>query len=149
MADNRRFIADITRHRDMTEARMRAVFVDAVTDVLAAAQTSAQGITAGGVRVEGRIPVVSGDLIKSLNSSLNGAAGTMGAGSYAVALAGLEIGDVARFEWTMEYALRIEHGFTGTDALGRTYDQPGWHFVGHNAAKWPDFVAARARLVAA
>jgi hypothetical protein len=149
MGRNQRFVADISKFRDMTVARMRWVFVNAATDVLEAAQTSAQGITAGGVLIEGRIPVVSGDLIKSLNSSLNGGAGTMGEASYAVALAGLEVGDTARFEWTMAYAARINFGFTGTDAAGRTYNQPGWNFVGFNAARWPDFVAARARLAAA
>lgn len=148
MSKNRKFVADLREYRDLTVAQMKAVFVDAVTDVLQAAQTSAQGITAGGVLIEGRIPVVSSDLINSLTSGLNGADGTAGAGSYALALAGLEIGDVARFEWTMAYALRIEHGFTGTDELGREYNQPGWQFVGINAARWPEYVEMRARLAA-
>lgn len=148
MGKNQRFVADLRKYRDVTVAQMKAVFVDAVTDVLQAAQTSAQGISAGGVLIEGRIPVVSSDLINSLTSGLNGEDGTAGAGSYALALAGLEIGDVARFEWTMEYALRIEHGFTGTDELGREYNQPGWQFVGANAARWPEYVEVRARLAA-
>lgn len=148
MSRNQRFVASLESFRDMTVARMRWVFVNAATDVLEAAQTGAQGITAGGVLIEGRIPVVSGDLIKSLNSTIDGGAGVLGEASYAVALAGLEIGSTARFEWTMEYAARINFGFTGTDAAGRTFNQPGWNFVGFNAAKWPEFVAARARLAA-
>ena len=148
MSKNRKFVADLRKYRDMTVAQMRWVFVNAVFDVLEGAQTSAQGITAGGVLIEGRIPVVSGDLIKSLTASLNGGGGAEGENSYAVVLAGMEIGDVARFEWTTAYALRIEHGFTGTDELGREYNQPGWQFVGINAARWPEYIEARARLAA-
>ena len=147
MSRNRRFVADIRHFRDMTKKNMRATFVDAAIDVLADAQTSARGITAGGVLIEGRIPVVSKGLISSLTSGLNGAGGMAGAESYSLALAGLEIGDTAHFEWTMEYAARIEYGFSGTDSLGRTYNQPGWQFVGLNAAKWPEKVAARARQI--
>ena len=146
MSRNRRFVADIRHFRDMTKKNMRATFVDAAFDVLEHAQTSARGITAGGVLIEGRIPTVSTDLIKSLSSSVNGGAGALGEGSYALALAGMDIGDTVTFEWTMEYAARIEYGFSGTDALGRTYDVPGWQFVGTNAARWPEFVENRARL---
>ena len=146
MSKNRKFVADLKAYRDLTVEQMRTVFVDAAIDVLADAQTSATGITAGGMLIEGRIPVVSSDLINSLTSGLNGGGGTAGAESYSLALAGLEIGDTARFEWTMEYALRVHEGFTGTDALGRSFNQPGWHFVGTNAARWPEFVENRARL---
>ena len=147
MGRNRKFVADLKAYRDLTVAQMRWVFVNSAIDVLADAQTSATGITAGGMLIEGRIPVVSSDLINSLTSGLNGAGGTAGAESYSLALAGLEIGDTAHFEWTMEYAARIEYGFSGTDSLGRTYNQPGWQFVGLNAAKWPEKVEARARQI--
>lgn len=144
---NRKFIADLNKYRDLTVAQMRWVFVNAAIDVLADAQTSATGITAGGVLIEGRIPVVSKDLISSLTSGLNGGGGATGAESYSLALAGLEIGDTAQFEWTMEYALRVHEGFTGTDSLGRQFNQPGWQWVAVNAAKWPQKVEARSRQI--
>ena len=147
MGRNRKFVADLKDYRDLTAKQMRAVFVDAVFDVLEAAQTSATGITAGGMLIEGRIPVVSKDLISSLTSGLNGGGGVSGAESYSLALAGLEIGDVATFEWTIEYALRVHEGFTGTDSLGRQFNQPGWQWVSVNAARWPEKVAARARQI--
>lgn len=117
-----------------------------IQDTLEAMQESAKGVSAGGVRIEGKIPVVSSDLINSQVTDLNGAQVAMGANGYAVALAGFEAGDILRNAWTMQYAFRVEAGFTGTDSLGRTYNQPGWHFVGANAARWPQIVEANVRL---
>ena len=147
MSRNRKFVADLKAYRDLTVEQMRWVFVNSAIDVLADAQTSATGITAGGMLIEGRIPVVSSDLINSLTSGLNGGGGVSGAESYSVALAGLEIGDVATFAWTMEYALRVHEGFTGTDSLGRQFNQPGWQWVAVNAAKWPQKIDARVRQI--
>ena len=149
MSKNREFVVSLRKYRDKTVAQMRWVFVNSVFDVLEAAQTSAQGITAGGTLVEGKIPVVSSDLINSLASGLDGSVGAPSADSYAVVLAGMEIGQTARFEYTMAYSRRVHDGFTGTDALGRNFNQPGWQWVAVNAARWPEIVDARARLVSA
>lgn len=142
----RSFSADIRDFADKTEKKMLRIFVDSVSDVMEAAQTSATGITAGGTLIEGRIPVVSADLINSLKSEVIGGAASEGPASYAVALANVTIGQAISFSWGIEYAARVEYGFTGTDAAGRTFQQPGWHFVGVNAARWSDFVAKNMAL---
>lgn len=128
------FTAQLGAFRDKTKAQMKAVLTESVQDVVAEAQTPvAQG---------GRMPVDTGFLRNSLVSELNGAQVAQGAGSYALAAEGMEPGDVARFGWTAEYALRMENGFVGEDSLGRTYNQPGRHFVEGAAAQWPAIVAA-------
>ena len=141
------FAADISKFVELTQAKLRKVAMDSISDVMEGAMTSAKGVSAGGVRIEGRIPVVSGDLINSLTSGIDGSGGAVGAMSYATVIAGMELGDTLTFEWNIEYAARVEFGFTGTDSLGRTYQQPGWHFVGRNAAMWPEIVEKNVRLV--
>ena len=140
------FAADIRKHADLTKMQMRRVAIDSFQDVMELCQTSARGITAGGTRIEGRIPVVSSDLINSLVSSLGGGVSEMGPDSYVTTLSGLKLGDSAQFAWTMEYARRVESGFTGTDEEGRTYQQEGWHFVSLNAAKFPAIVEKNAKM---
>lgn len=95
----------------------------------------------------GRMPVVTGNLRNSLQSSLNGSGLTSGEQSYILTIASMELGDLVTFGWTAEYALRQEFGFTGTDALGRNYDQPGNQFAGVAAAKWTQFVEANAARI--
>lgn len=140
MATQQTFYADVKKFAELTKLQIRRVVVDSLYDVLEGAQTSAKGITAGGTLKEGNIPVVSGDLINSLAVEINGSLGPRGQGSYAVAIANYNIGDYMRFGWTIEYAMRVENGFTGTDSEGRTFNQSGWHFVSYNAAKWPRIV---------
>ena len=43
--------------------------------------------------------------------------------------------------YTMVYARRLEYGFTGTDSLGRSYNQPPRGWVRKAAQKWKRFVA--------
>lgn len=68
----------------------------------------------------GRMPVVTGNLRNSLQSSLNGSGLTSGEQSYILTIASMELGDLVTFGWTAEYALRQEFGFTGTDAWVET-----------------------------
>ena len=42
---------------------------------------------------------------------------------------------------------RLNYGFTGTDSLGRTYNQAGRLFVERNAGRWQEFVDAAAREI--
>lgn len=138
------FAAQVADFKGRTLKKMRYVAINAIQDVMEAAQTPQPGVArTGGSFIEGRIPVVSSDLINSLSS--NG--GGKGALSYTTAIAGMEIGDRLTFAWTSPYAMRIEAGFTGTDSLGRRYNQAGRHFVGKNAERFSDFVAARVREV--
>jgi len=141
-----KFKAQINAHADLTEDKMRRVVVNAIQELLQYITTSAPGVTAGGTRIEGKFPVVSSDLIRSLVSELNGGQVGSGQDSYSVALANYEIGQFLRFAWTSEYALRIELGFTGTDSAGRAYQQEGWHMVGANVSRWPALVEKHARI---
>lgn len=142
------FAANIRKHADLTKKQMRRVAIDSFQDVMEGCMTSARGITAGGTLIEGRIPVVSSDLINSLVSSLNGGISSTGPDSYVTTLSGLKLGDSAQFAWTVEYARRVEAGFTGTDEEGRTYQQDGWHFVGKNAARFSQIVDANVQKLA-
>jgi hypothetical protein len=137
------FTAQLRNFANIRKADLRKVATAAIQDVLEAAQTPQLGITKGADGfVEGKIPVAEAELINSLTVE-----GSSGADAYVVAIAGLQIGDVMKFEWTAPHALRMEAGFTGTDSLGREYNQPGRHFVGKNAARFSDFVEARAAEV--
>lgn len=129
--------ADAKHFRARTNAGkqwMRDVFAEAVQDVVEMAQLE----KSKGGRMPNR---VTGNLINSLASGLNGSFANKGEDSYIVTLAGLKLGDVARFAWTAPYGRRLELGFTGTDKLGRTYAQPGNHFVASAAAQFPQRVA--------
>jgi hypothetical protein len=142
------FAAQVADFKGRTLKKMRYVAVNAIQDVMEAAQTPQPGVDrTGGTFIEGRIPVVSSDLINSLTSGKGSSGGAKGALSYTTAITGMQIGDRLTFAWTMPYAMRIEAGFKGTDALGRTYNQPGRHFVGANAARFSEFVAARVKEV--
>ena len=140
----RSFTAQIKDFADLTKRNMRYVASEAIQDVMEAAQTPQLGITKGASGfVEGKIPVAEADLINSLSAD----GGSTGADAYVVAIAGYEIGDNMRFIWTAEHAARINSGFTGTDSLGRQYDQPGRFFVDRNAERFHEFVEARVREV--
>ena len=60
----------------------------------------------------------------------------------------LEPGDTVYIGWQASYARRQNYGFTGTDALGRRYNQAGYGFAEATAAKWPAIVKAEAAKIA-
>lgn len=136
---NKAFVADLKQFRDLTVQQMERVAINAVQDVLEGAQSTAKGISKGGTLVKGRIPVASGDLVKSLHSEIKGGSSSKGEASYTLTLANYTLGDLMRFEWQQAYALRMELGFKSF---------PGWHFVGFNAARWDDLVAKYAKAFA-
>lgn len=142
----KKFSAQVSDMIKNNKRKLRKVAIDSITDVCRQAQTSAQGITAGGTLVDGKIPVVTADLINSFTSNVGGSS-SKGAQSYTVALSGLQVGDIARFTWDIEYSMRVNYGFMGTDALGRKYNQKGWHFMTRAVEKWPEFVAQNAAKV--
>jgi hypothetical protein len=136
----RTFTTRLEEFRDLTEAKIEYVMRQSISDVLVGAQTTQIGITQGATSFEiGKIPVgLTAELVNSLTVD-----GASGPDAYVTAIAGMEIGDVVRFAWTAPHAMRIEFGFTGTDALGRSYQQEGRFFVMHNAAQFPDHVKTR------
>lgn len=137
------FTAQLEDFEKLTVQNLKYIASEAIQDVLEAAQTPQRGITKGATSfVEGKIPVAESDLINSLTTN-----GTEGPTSYTVAISGYEVGDSMEFAWTAPHALRMEAGFSGTDSLGRTYEQPGRHFVSKNARRFPEFVEKRAKEV--
>lgn len=63
---------------------------------------------------------------------------------YGAIIAQLRIGDRLYMGFQAPYAHRLEYGFTGTDSLGRKYNQSGRHFVGSAALRWDTIVAEQA-----
>jgi hypothetical protein len=63
----------------------------------------------------------------------------------AATVVGMKPGDTFYMSNNAVYALRMEFGFNGTDALGRRYRQPGRYFVTGTAAQWPSIVAGVAQ----
>lgn len=53
----------------------------------------------------------------------------------------MEAGDRFHMLNNAAYAMRMEFGFTGEDALGRYYDQPGRFFVADTVARWRSTVS--------
>lgn len=124
------FTASVQAFADKTAARMRDVMRESVQDMMDIAQTpKAQG---------GRMPVDTGFLRNSVASGLNGAFGPAGPDSYELTIAGMDLGDVARFAWTADYAIHQELG---------TSKMAGNHFVGSAAAQWPQIVERNAARV--
>ncbi len=138
------FTAQVQDAIKKQERKLLYVQKNALQDVLEAAMTGAKGVSKGGTLIEGRIPIAESDLIKSL--STNG--GPPSETSYVAMIAGMRLGQTMEFAWTVEYALRIELGFKGTDKAGRTFNAPGWHFVGRAAERFDEFVANREKEVA-
>ena len=108
-----------------TEKRIDAVLKDATQSVVAVAQqTKAKG---------GRMPVDTGNLRNSLQSSVAGGAMGEGKESYIMVAGNMKGGDVATFTWTAEYAAAVNNGNRG---------RPGAHFVEGAVDQWPAIVRA-------
>jgi len=117
--------AQLDQWTKKTEKRIDAVLKDATQSVVAVAQqTKAKG---------GRMPVDTGNLRNSLQSSVAGGAMGEGASSYILAAAGMKGGDLATFTWTAEYAAAVNNGNRG---------RPGAHFVEGAVDQWPAIVRA-------
>jgi len=111
-----------------TERRIDAVLKDATQSVIAVAQqTKAKG---------GRMPVDTGNLRNSLQSSVAGGASGEGKESYIMVAGNMKGGDLATFTWTAEYARPVNNGNRG---------RPGAHFVEGAVDQWPAIVRASIR----
>jgi hypothetical protein len=111
-----------------TERRIDAVLKDATQSVVAVAQvTKAKG---------GRMPVDTGNLRNSLQSSIAGGAFAEGEASHILVAPQMKGGDVATFTWTAEYAAAVNNGNNG---------RPGAHFVEGAVDEWPAIVRASIR----
>ena len=108
-----------------TQRRIDAVLKDATQTVISVAQTpKSKG---------GRLPVDTGNLRNSLQSSIAGGASGEGKESYIMVAGNMKGGDVATFTWTAEYAAAVNNGNRG---------RPGAHFVEGAVDQWPAVVRA-------
>lgn len=99
----------------------------------------------------GNVPVDTGNLYRSLVASTSGMPKTSSqpaAGSNVPSvIATLRINDTLWLGFQAKYAKRQEFGFVGSDALGRTYNQSGNHFVSRAIAMWPQIVSESVKEV--
>ena len=120
--------AQLDQWTKKTERRIDAVLKDATQSVIAVAQqTKAKG---------GRMPVDTGNLRNSLQSSVAGGASGEGKESYIMVAGNMKGGDLATFTWTAEYAAAVNNGNRG---------RPGAHFVEGAVDQWPAIVRASIR----
>ena len=117
--------AQLDQWTKKTERRIDAVLKDATQTVISVAQTpKSKG---------GRLPVDTGNLRNSLQSSIAGGASGEGKESYIMVAGNMKGGDVATFTWTAEYAAAVNNGNRG---------RPGAHFVEGAVDQWPAIVRA-------
>ena len=64
-----------------------------------------------------------------------------------LSIAGLPAGTPVYIGAQAVYVPRLNYGFTGTDSLGRQYNQAGLLFVERNAERWQEYVDQAAREV--
>jgi hypothetical protein len=120
------FEAEIGAWGMATRKRLTAIIRGATQAVIHDAQVP--------VAKGGRMPVDTGTLRGSLQSSLIGSTSLTGPESYVMIAAQMDIGDVAEFGWggpAASYARHVEYGTRG---------RPGRNFAGGAAARWPSFV---------
>ena len=132
MNDNKLFLADVKAFRDKTVDQMTRVAKQSIQDVASLAQTPvAQG---------GNMPVDLGFLRNSLTSGINGSSAGMGADSFVLAVAGMELGDTINIAWTAEYAI-VRH------YKPPSFGQGGGMWRDKAAQQWQQIVAKNARAV--
>lgn len=123
--------ANLGAWADKTEDRMRRVVQQSIQEVIEIAQIP--------VPQGGAMPVDTEFLRDSLASDLNGAQVAKGPDSHIFAIAGFDLGDVARFGWTADYA-RPRHYMVGVGQGGGM-----WRDIA--ATQWQAIVERNARAV--
>jgi len=121
------FTASIEQFALKSRQKIEAVFKESAQDVFEAAQRpKAQG---------GNMPIDTGFLRNTFVAGINGTAGTTGPDAYALAIAGMELGDAIEGGWTANYARHVEYG---------TSRMAGSFFALRAAQQWQGFVARNA-----
>lgn len=85
--------------------------------------------------------VLNGEPQLPTREAPDGVASAWSGAEIALQIAGMELGDTITGSYGMAYSMRLEYGFTGTDSLGRTYNQPAYAFVRSAAQNWASIVA--------
>ena len=135
------FAATVSAWAKQTPQRLEAVRNRAI-DLLAVEMTTT-------IPNGGRVPVDTGNLARSLLASTQGMPKTADAqfigSDVGIVTAMLKLDQPIWLGYQANYARRLEAGFVGTDALGRLYNQSGYHFVSGAIAEWPNLVAKAAK----
>ena len=131
------FSAIIGRWASQSEARVNAVrnrSIEMLGEEMA--KTKPQG---------GRVPFLTGNLARSILASTQGmpktAEGPFSGSNVGLVTATLTADQPIWIGYQAAYARRLEAGFVGADALGRVYNQQGYHFVSGAIADWKNIVA--------
>jgi len=136
-----KFSAGVKGWANRTKARQVAIFKIAVQKVVDDMLLT--------IPKSGNMPIDTGNLRRSLKASTANMPQTVsdsefqfadGFGEVEFTIAGASAGDTLYLGFQAAYARRMEHGFQGTDSLGRTYNQAGFAFVGQAALNWQKFV---------
>lgn len=143
-----KFTAGMTKWAKKSQDRVEAVFKMASQDL------------ANEVRVPkgagGNMPVDTGNLRRSLMASTSAMPSVKDGkfdqdndGQISLVIDNAHLGDTIYLGFQAAYARRMEYGFVGKDALGRTYNQQGNGFVRLAAQRWPAIVRAAAKSIEA
>lgn len=140
------FSATVSEWARQTEARMTAVFRSSAQAMRDEVSTT--------VDEGGRLPVKTGNLRRSLLMSTAAMPTTKPGQTWSseqpdfeMVIGSAELGDKIYLGFQAAYARRLEYGFQGQDALGRTYHQEGRGFVAAAAQRWPQIVAEQAAVI--
>ena len=130
MADNRKFVADVSKFADKTADQMLKVARQSIQDTVRIAQrTVADG---------GDMPVDTGYLRNNLVTELRGAEVGKGADSYVLGVSSLQLGDPFQVAWKAEYAIPRHYmvGVGQGGGLWRDKAAQQWsRLVAQNAAR--------------
>ncbi|AWN47132.1 hypothetical protein DK419_13095 [Methylobacterium terrae] len=134
MAD---FLSQVTDWVRETEGRIKAAFQESAQRVIEDMQRRVPvdtGFLRASLQVSNTVPVPAD------RSANEGTAYTYNPNAAALVIAGAKIGSTLYASYTAVYAARVNYGFVGTDALGRTYNQQGRHFIELALQRWPQIV---------
>lgn len=146
-----KFVARVDEWCTQMEDRLLWVFIEAVQRVIAKMQQVGPSKARGG-QGTGHMPVDTGFLRASLIVELNTLSATKTVppkdvesfeyndSQVSMIILGARLGDSIYAAYTAAYARRLEYGFSGTDALGRTFNQEGYAFVRLAVQQWQSIV---------
>jgi hypothetical protein len=92
-----------------------------------------------------------GEAVPPINPQADGTGGPQVGNAAAIEsiIASWQPGQSMSFGFIAAYAARQNYGFTGTDSLGRNYNQSGRHFVELAVQQWPAIIEKSQRRLAA
>ncbi|MCA0961147.1 hypothetical protein [Salipiger bermudensis] len=141
------FAAQIRNWTEKTKHDAEFIFkgsVEDISELMARRQASVQDT--GGTFQVGYVPVLSGELINSVEVSVDGTITGQGANKappdFVASLAGLELGGVAEIYFTAAHARPLHYGFTTTSGA----QVPGRLWVTTAIQQWDTIVQMNAKL---